>query len=197
MRRLLVFAILLEFTFARSALAQFAHGRFSCPDQQKYLWGGYYGVAWVHGAADQGVSRGTTATFSFIPLRPGGRWMWDIRLGYTQFPRVSGHSNVTAMDVSPNISIVILRSEPSIFVNTGPGVYYIGGRDTKVGFNAGTGVGFPLMSAFEGEISYNYSLAFAPTPTLSLSRLQGGLIVNDPRKLFLSIVAAVRSHTPQ
>jgi len=116
MRRLLVFAILLEFTFARSALAQFAHGRFSCPDQQKYLWGGYYGVAWVHGAADQGVSRGTTATFSFIPLRPGGRWMWDIRLGYTQFPRVSGHSNVTAMDVSPNISIVILRSEPSIFV---------------------------------------------------------------------------------
>lgn len=171
----------LSATNSPSPIFLLQHGRFGCPEYGKYVLGVHFGAAFPQGnlANTVGIGRTGTVTANF---RVNPRWGWSVRAGFTRFPGASGYSDTNVADLSGNIAVVILRTRPWLFVNGGPGAYYVDRQRVQFGFNAGAGIGYPLRDKAVAELTYNYqSTAFA-SPGIGFSALQGGILI-DPKPI--------------
>lgn len=153
------------------------YGRFGYPLNQKYALILHSGVVYPHGDLKQRSEIGwTTDLRATFPLGHLQRWVWSIGPEYSHFPGAHAQPDLNVVDLSGNVSFVVLGTKRWLFLNAGPGGYHVQGRDSHAGFNTGAGVGFSHSSAVF-ELTYNYK-STVDRPLLRFSSLQGGVILN-------------------
>lgn len=117
------------------------HGRFGCPANGNFALIFHSGAVYPHGdlkkTNDVGWSTDVQATF---PISGWPRWGWNLGAQYSHFPGDAGQSEVSVADFSGNLSFVLLRSKQWLFLNAGPGAYYVHNGNVHPGFNAGIGL---------------------------------------------------------
>lgn len=134
------------------------------------------GIALPLGSFNTTVDPGPTVNLDLIfPLTP--RLAFDLRGGLARFSASGGGPNVNAWDISANLKWMAVVSTPWPFINGGVGAYKVGSADWAAGFNAGVGIGRPLLPPdLDIEVTLNYHRAFTPGPDVAYGKVQLGLI---------------------
>jgi hypothetical protein len=103
------------------------------------------------------------------------RFWADVRGGISLFNGSGTSADVDIWNLSGNIRFVLLDARPTPFVNGGLGVFYV--DDIEAGFNVGVGVGLPLGSRLDFEVTSNYHQVLTTSPDVRFGKiLQFGLV---------------------
>lgn len=134
------------------------------------------GITTPLGILNTTTDPGPAVTLDFVyPFTP--QLAVDFRLGYSNFNGISGASDVDIWNLSANLKAIPLLSIPYAIVNGGFGLYYVDYNDLEAGFSVGIGLGQPINSTVDLEVTLNYHRTFTASPDLEFLRLQLGLII--------------------
>lgn len=135
----------------------------------------HVGAAVPLGTLNSFTDIGPTANLDFIiPINP--QLAADLRLGYSLFRGAGGASDLDMWNLSANLKVLPVLTTPYPFLNGGLGLYYVDSSDLEAGFNIGAGVGQPLTSNLDVELTANYHSTFTASPDLEFTKLQLGLV---------------------
>lgn len=150
-----------------------------CPKDVKYAFSVHTGAAVPLGSLRSNAGTGFTTNLDMV-FPVNAKWSWDLRLGYSWFPQPQGSANrIRMVDVSGNAAFALLpRRKWWLFLNGGPGLYYIDPGTFHPGVNGGVGLGRAMSSSAVFEVTCNIHSTLT-APRASFVKSQVGIVTTQ------------------